>query len=295
MKYQNIREEELKNKVGQEYFLDYDSTKIVGNIDFTVVPKIKDRNQKKMFDDHSLLWAEAKTGNFDVISMFAQLILTIGKERTFDKNLPPAFLGVFDFKKIAYVPYEKIQHLFFKNDFNWKVTPSNHETKEFKEIHLLIQTILKSDKYEYEFGKDDKELKFFIKNNIAKATESGKINIDKNNFVPIYLRWLDVIKPLINFDFSEGKKQNILDHDFYFADLFVDDHDTVSSNDDTSLNDELFVVFKTGHYEISKENLKSLFNATIDIKDIKSYEQFWKRYKRPPIKEFQDYIKENNQ
>jgi hypothetical protein len=290
MKYQNIREEELKNKVGQEYFLDYDSTKIVGNIDFTVVPKIKDRNQKKMFDDHSLLWAEAKTGNFDVISMFAQLILTIGKERTFDKNLPPAFLGVFDFKKIAYVPYEKIQHLFFKNDFNWKVTPSNHETKEFKEIHLLIQTILKSDKYEYEFGKDDKELKFFIKNNIAKATESGKINIDKNNFVPIYLRWLDVIKPLINFDFSEGKKQNILDHDFYFADLFVDDHDTVSSNDDTSLNDELFVVFKTGHYEISKENLKSLFNATIDIKDIKSYEQFWKRYKRPPIKEFQDYI-----
>lgn len=290
MKYQNIREEELKNKVGQEYFFDYDTTKIVGNIDFTVVPKIKVGNQKKLFDEHSLLWAEAKTGNFDVISMFAQLILTIGKERTFDKNFPPAFLGVFDFKKIAYVPYEKVQHLFFKNDFNWKVTPSNHETKEFKEIHSLIESILNSDKYEYEFGKDDKELKFFIKNNIAKATERGKINIDKNNFVPIYLRWLDIVKPLINFDFSEGKKQSILDSDFYLADLFVDDHDTASSEDDTALKEELFVVFKSGHYEIAKENLKSLFNASIDIKDKKSYEQFWKRYKRPPIKEFQDYI-----
>jgi len=290
MKYQNIREEELKNKIGQDYFNDYDTSKIVGNIDFSVAPKTKDSSQKKIFDEHSLLWAEAKTGNFDVIAMFAQLILTIGKERTFDKNFPPAFLGVFDFKKIAFVPYNKVQHLFFKNDFNWKVTPSNHETKEFKEIHALIESILQSDKYEYEFAKDDKELKFYIKNNIAKATESGKITIDKNNFVPIYLRWLDIIKPLINFDFSEGKKQNVLDHDFYFADLFVDDHDTVSSEDDTALNEELFVVFKSGHYEISKENLKSLFNATIDIKDIRSYEQFWKRYKRPPIKEFQDYI-----
>ena len=55
-------------------------------------------------------------------------------------------------------------------------------------------------------GRDDEELKFFIKNNIAKATERGKIQIDKNNFVSIYLRWLDVIKPLINFDFDEGKK-----------------------------------------------------------------------------------------
>lgn len=290
MTYSNIREEELKNKVGQEYFSDYNTTKIIGNVDFAVVPKTKDRTQKKLFGENSLLWAEAKTGDFDVISMFAQLILTIGKERTFDKNSPPAFLGVFDFKKIAFVPYQKVQHLFFKNDFNWKVRPSDHQTKEFIEIHSLIESILRSDKYEYEFGKDDKELKFFIKNNIAKATESGKIKIDKNNFVPIYLRWLEIVKPLINFDFSEGRKQNILDHDFYFADLFVDDHDTVSSVDDTALNQELFVLFKNGHYEISKENLKSLFNATIDIKDIVSYEQFWKRYKRPPIREFQDYI-----
>jgi hypothetical protein len=34
MKYPNIREEELKNKVGQDFFADFDTTKIVGNIDF---------------------------------------------------------------------------------------------------------------------------------------------------------------------------------------------------------------------------------------------------------------------
>ena len=290
MIYQNIREEELKNKVAQDYFADYDCSKIVGNVDFTVVIKNDNKQQQQFSEDHSLLWAEAKTGNFELIAMFAQLILTIGKARTFDKNLPPAFLGAFDFVKIAFVPYEKIQHLFFKNDFNWNVTASNHESKEFKEIHTLIKTILKTDKYEYQFGKDDAELKFFIKNNIAKGTESGKIQIDKNNFVPIYLRWLDVVKPLINFDFAEGKKQNIVDSDFYLADLFVDDHDTATTDDDTPLKEELFVVFRNGHYQIAKENLKSLFNATIEFTDKKAYEQFWKRYKRPPINEFHNYI-----
>jgi hypothetical protein len=31
--------------------------------------------------------------------MFVQLILTKGKTRTFDKTLPPDFLGAFDLKK----------------------------------------------------------------------------------------------------------------------------------------------------------------------------------------------------
>jgi hypothetical protein len=34
MRYQNIREEELKNKVGNDFFAAFDTTKIVGNIDF---------------------------------------------------------------------------------------------------------------------------------------------------------------------------------------------------------------------------------------------------------------------
>ena len=39
MKYKNIREEELKNKVGADWFKQFDTTEILGNIDFTVFPK----------------------------------------------------------------------------------------------------------------------------------------------------------------------------------------------------------------------------------------------------------------
>ena len=36
MKYKNIREEELKNKIGVDWFKAFDTTEILGNIDFTV-------------------------------------------------------------------------------------------------------------------------------------------------------------------------------------------------------------------------------------------------------------------
>ena len=69
MKYKNIREEELKNKVGADWFKQFDTTEIIGNIDFTVFPK-----QDNLFGRTPLLWAEAKTGNFDIPTMFVQLI-----------------------------------------------------------------------------------------------------------------------------------------------------------------------------------------------------------------------------
>ncbi len=285
MKYKNIREEELKNKVGEDWFPSFDTTAIIGNIDFTVFPK-----HDNMFGRTSLLWAEAKTGDIDIPTMFVQLILTIGKARTFDKTLPPAFLGAFDFKKIAFVPYSSIQDIFYLNDFNWNVTPSNHETKEFQLIKQRIESNLKQDSYVYDYLKDEKELKHFVANNIAKATEISKIKIDKNNFIPIYLRWLEIIKPIIDVHWDDLKQANILDSDFYLADLFVDDKDTQKIEDDSSIRDNLFVIFQNQGYKIAKENIKQMFDATITIKAKETYQQFWKRYKRPPLKEFQDYI-----
>ena len=285
MKYKNIREEELKNKVGVDWFKQFDTTEILGNIDFTVFPKKED-----LFGRTPLLWAEAKTGNFDVPTMFVQLILTIGKARTFDKTLPPAFLGAFDFNKIAFVPYINISDIFYLNDFNWNVTPSNHETKEFQLIKQRVEHALKENTYVYDYEKDEKELHAFIKNNVAKATSANKLKIDKNNFIPIYLRWLDIVKPNIDVNWDELKKANILDSDFYLADLFVDDKDTQQIDDDLSIRDNLFVVFNNQGYKIAKENIKQMFDATINLKNKESYLHFWKRYKRPPIKEFQDYI-----
>ncbi len=285
MKYKNIREEELKNKVGADWFKTFDTTEILGNIDFTVFPK-----QDSLFGRTPLLWAEAKTGNFDVATMFVQLVLTIGKARTFDKTLPPAFLGAFDFKKIAFVPYISIQDIFYLNDFNWNVTPSNHDTKEFKLIKERIEATLNKNSSIYDYETDEKELKFFIANNIAKATETSKIKIDKNNFIPIYIRWLEIVKPIIDVNWDDLKKANILDSDFYLADLFVDDKDTQKIDDDASIRDNLFVVFQNQGYTIAKENIKQMFDATINIKNREVYQHFWKRYKRPPIKQFQDYI-----
>ena len=285
MKYKNIREEELKNKVGSDWFNNFDTTEILGNVDFTVFPK-----QETIFGRTPLLWAEAKTGNFDVPTMFVQLVLTIGKARTFDKTLPPAFLGAFDFQKIAFVPYISVQDIFYINDFNWNVAPSNYDTKEFKLIKDRIEETLKKNTYVYDYQKDEKDLKTFISNNIAKATESSKIKIDKNNFIPIYLRWLEIVKPIIDVNWDELKKASILDSDFYLADLFVDDKDTQKIEDDITIRDYLFVIFKNQGYKIAKENSKQMFDATININDKEKYQQFWKRYKRPPIKEFQDYI-----
>ena len=290
MRYQNILEEELKNKVGQDFFKDFDSTKIVGKIDFCITFKNKNTKQADLFETHSLLWAEAKRGTFDLLTMMTQLVLTIGKARTFDKFLPPAFLGAFDSQKMGFVPYNAIIDVFAMNDFNWNVTPSNHSTKEFGIIRERIEKSFDKNHYVYDFLKDESELQFFIKNNLARATESGKILIDKNNFVPIYLRWLDQVKPCINFDWVEGRKQNIQDSDFYLADLFVDDKGTSAIDDDTPVSDNLFVVFRNSHYEIAKENLKSLFNASIEFKDKSIYEQFWKKYKRPPLEKIQHYI-----
>jgi hypothetical protein len=285
MKYKNIREEELKNKVGTDWFASFNTTEILGNIDFTVFPK-----QDNMFGRVPLLWAEAKTGSFDIPSMFVQLILTIGKARTFDKTLPPAFLGAFDFKKITFVEYINVQDIFYLNDFNWNVTPSNHETKEFLLIKERIESILKTNTYVFDYEKDEKELHTFIKNNIANATNTSKIKIDKNNFIPIYLRWLETIKPIIDVNWDDVKKANILDRDFYLADLFVDDKDTENTDDDITIRDNLFVVFNNQGYKIAKENIKQMFDAMIKINNKEVYTQFWKLYKRPPLQEFQDYI-----
>ena len=285
MYYKNIREEELKNKVGADWFKNFDTTEIIGNIDFSVFP-----SQGDLFGRIPLLWAEAKTGNYDTTTMFVQLILTIGKARTFDKTLPPAFLGAFDFQKIAFVPYISIQDIFYLNDFNWNVTPSNHETKEFQLIKERIEKTLKQNAHIYDYEKDAKELKFFIDRNIANSTHTAKIKIDKNNFIPIYLRWLDIVKPSIEVNWDDLKKVGILDSDFYLADLFVDDKNTQNIEDDQSIRDSLFVIYQNQGYKIAKENLNQMFDATISIRNKDVYQQFWKRYKRPPLKEYQEYI-----
>ena len=156
MPYSNIREEELKNKVAKDYFKGFDCTKIIGNIDFCVTLPIKN---KGLFETESLFWAEAKKDEKSgIYESIVQLILTIGKSRTFDKSLPPAFLGAFDDETIAFIAYHDIYDIFYINDFNWNVAPSNHKTKEFALVLGKVTKTIESNSLFFRFDKDGKEI-----------------------------------------------------------------------------------------------------------------------------------------
>ena len=295
-----IAEEELKNKVASDYFTtkNFDSTQIIGKIDFCIAKKInkKDKYLKtqnnfndKEFEAEYYLWAEAKKGNkHDFIESFVQLILTIGKGRIYDKHLPPAFLGEFDAEQIAFLPYHKIMDVFSQNDFNWNVTPSNHNTKEFKQLYEMVKNTLEEESFIFKFGKDDKEIEDFIKNNFGKTgveNNLSKTQIDKNNFVNIYSKWLVSVKNSISVDWDMAKKNGIIDADFYLADLL--------SENNLTLIKKLFVILKTDHYELDRkiDDMGLITSKQSHFYDNqKAHKEFWKRYHRPPKKEYWDYI-----
>ena len=296
MSYHNIREEELKNQIARDYFSDFDTTKIVGNIDFCITHKVETKNPTRPADTlhkeglweneiQSLLWAEAKKGKSDILKSIVQLILTIGKARTFGNYLPPAFLGAFDAENIAFVPYHSINGIFTTNDFNWNVTPSNHETREFQLILNKVKSTIEANSLLFAYATDDKEIREFIKTNLVIGkTIASKINIDKNNFLSIYNKWLITVKPSIIAPWELAKKSGIIDADFYLADLL--------SENNQSLKESLYVLLKDNHYEFDKkldEGFLSSKSANF-YDDKKVHTQFWNRYNRPPREEYWDYI-----
>ena len=292
MDYKILREEPLKSAVREDYFSKYKYTQI-GNIDFVIAKHITENRIKSLFEElenddlKSILWAEAKQGTtHDIYESFVQLILTIGKEKTFEKYIPPKYIGAFDAEKIAFIEYHNIQEVFYQNDFNWNVTPSNHETKEFKQLHALCKNLLTEHSIFFKYETQTNELKQFIKLNFKTDKDiSEKISVTKNNFTFVFQRWTEVVKPTISVDWEKAKKTGIISADFFLADLL--------SNDNESLKDSLYVVLKKTKYELAKkiddegfENSKSVgFNDKQ-----KAYKEFWSIYSRPPKEEYWDYI-----
>ena len=297
----HISEEELKAKVKEDFFspnpqsenikLDkdskallknLDSTQILGRIDFCI-----SYNAKTLFQPINFLWAEAKKGNkADIIESFIQLILTIGKEKTYENNLPPIFLGALDCEKIAFIPYHELDSIFTQNDFNWNVTPSNHDTKEFQQLYTKTKELLESKKLQFSFKSDYKELQNFIHLNFTLNNENiAKIPITKNNFTTIYQKWLTSVAPSIGIDWNLAKNAGILDADFYLADLL--------SAENQSLLDKLFVVLKQTHYEFNKTTtfMGTQQKDTASFNDNqKAHTAFWNLYERPPKEEYWSYI-----
>ena len=284
--YGNILEQELKNKVATDWFSAYDATQIIGNIDFAVAVPAHD---PQLFETEYLLWAEAKQGtSHDILESFIQLILTIGKARTYETKLPPAFLGAFDAEKIAFVPYHEVMDIFTQNDFNWNVTPSDHQSKEFQQLLELLSTLMEKQLVLFRYANDGKELRQFIKQNFHTGMDGVKqIQVTINNFTHIYRKWCAEVKPSINCDWNLLKQAGIIDADFYLADLL--------SSSNTTLKEKLFVLLKSDHYvldrHINDTGLENYTTALFQDKQ-KAHIQFWNRYKRPPRRTYWDKMVE---
>ncbi len=268
--YQNIREEELKNKVSHDYFQKFDCTKVIGNIDFCVSSHGRDH-----------LWAEAKKGKSDAYKSLTQVILTIGKAKTFNSHSPPSFVGAFDVEKIVFVAYNEIQEIFYINDFNWNVTPSNQETKEFEIVLARVRAVADKNSLLFEYGEALAafiKIGFDIKNN-------SKIRIDKNNFVVIYGKWLDKVKPTIAIEWDKVRGIDIIDGDFFLADILSENNQTIGDKLNVLLNEDQYkLARKTDQYGLDN-------SATVSFNDgQKAHKQFWDIYDRPPAEEYQDFI-----
>lgn len=226
----------------------------------------------------------------NIYESFVQLILTIGRARTFEDFIPPLFLGAFDKEKIAFIRYEAVSYIFSKNDFNWNVTPSNHESKEFKELYGLVKDLLEKGTLIFYYEKDNSSLDEFIKNNFKiGSNKTQKILITKNNFTSIYYKWVKAVRPSIQVPTSwealQKKPYNILDADFFLADLLSDRN--------VSLKGDLYVVLKQNHYEFAKRidelGFHSQSNAWFNDQQ-RVHNRFWGIYERPPKKKYQDFI-----
>ena len=283
--YTGIAEEELKLRVAEDFFPQYDCAHRIGKIDFAVTL----RNPQPAHDAtmlESLLWAEAKRGTVtDIYKPLVQLVLTIGRARTFDTYLPPPFLGVFDAEKIVFLPYKEILPFFSLNDFNWNVTPSDDATREFELLYEAIKATLDEagELYLYRYDSHAQELRAFIQQHFSQG--GGQIQVNKNNFVAVYQRWLATVQPSIAVDWALLKKQGIIDGDFFLADLLSEHNQT--------LKEALFVLLQDNRYVLDRKiDAAGLFaEKHVFFKDKQhAHTQFWSLYQRPPREEYWAYI-----
>jgi hypothetical protein len=276
-------EENFKAAVFQEYFgtRKFGYMQEIDRIDFIITDNT----------NRHLIWAETKKNTADPVEMFVQLILTIGKARTFDRYNPPPFLCVFDYQKIAFLQYNAVHDIFYQTDFNWNITPSDHKSKEFQQIKSIVEKTVEEKRMSFSFDNDKQILKEFIKNNFTSSPDLfpelfSRLQIDKNNFVPTYNRWVEMVKPSIAIDWNIAKRKGIIDGDFYLADLL--------SEDNVTLKDKLYVLLKKSGYELDRqvdEEMGLFSSKSVSFKDGGlSHRHFWEIYVRPPKEEYWDYI-----
>ncbi|MFP6035742.1 hypothetical protein ACLF89_07495 [Helicobacter pylori] len=277
--FSNLNEEPLKSSVAKAFFENFDFSG--EKIDFIITYNHK--NKGKPLWVEPILWAEGKKGKSELFKSLAQLILTIGKYK-FYTHFPPPYLGAFDAFSFLFVEYHKLDFIFTRSDIDFSVTPSNHNTESFKHLLNELTPLLEKEALIFDYETQNKELKAFIKDNLLYSKRS-KIPVDKNNFVHVYFKWVEHVKPSISIEWQQAKKQGILDADFYLADLLSESNETILE----SLN----TILKVNHYKFNKKlnNFGAFnFDETSFNDKQKAHQTFWNIYERPPKREFWDYI-----
>ncbi|MCL1835997.1 MAG: hypothetical protein FWG46_00455 [Treponema sp.] len=283
--YSSIQKEEtFKAAVFRDFFnaSKYAYEPNIGNIDFIVTEAktLKDNIWKRHY-----LWAESKKGIADISAMLTQLVFTIKKTYEKGEHLPPPYIACFDTAKIAFVPFHDILPIFNDNDVNWNATASNHTTSDFLKTKKKIEKLSKKNIIIFDFDTDEKEIVDFINNNLVAGNITAKFQINKNNFVIIYSKWLEKVKKSIAIDWSLVKKSGIIDGDFFLADLL--------SKDNYTLKDKLFVILMNNQYKFDKKFDNAGFSLYKEVgfnDNQKAHKEFWDRYERPPLEEYWDYI-----
>ncbi|GAA8315217.1 hypothetical protein HpBT189_15410 [Helicobacter pylori] len=277
--FSNLNEEPLKSSVAKAFFENFDFSG--DKIDFIITYNHK--NKGKPLWVEPILWAEGKKGKSELFKSLAQLILTIGKHK-FYTHFPPPYLGAFDAFSFLFVEYHKLDFIFTRSDIDFSVTPSNHNTESFKHLLNELTPLLEKEALIFDYETQNKELKAFIKGNLLYSKRS-KIPVDKNNFVHVYFKWVEHVKPSISIEWQQARKQGILDADFYLADLLSEGNETILE----SLN----TILKVNHYKFNKKlnNFGAFnFDETSFNDKQKAHQTFWNIYERPPKREFWDYI-----
>ncbi|MCQ2950374.1 hypothetical protein JT182_02985 [Helicobacter pylori] len=277
--FSNLNEEPLKSSVAKAFFENFDFSG--DKIDFIITYNHKNKGKPLWIEP--ILWAEGKKGKSELFKSLAQLILTIGKYK-FYTHFPPPYLGAFDAFSFLFVEYHKLDFIFTRSDIDFSVTPSNHNTESFKHLLNELTPLLEKEALIFDYETQNKELKAFIKDNLLYSKRS-KIPVDKNNFVHVYFKWVEHVKPSISIEWQQARKQGILDADFYLADLLSESNETILE----SLN----TILKVNHYKFNKKlnNFGAFnFDETSFNDKQKAHQTFWNIYERPPKREFWDYI-----
>ena len=287
----DLKEEALKQRVANDYFAKF-AYEPLERVDFAL------KNKGEALDIIYLLWAEAKKGNeASVDESLVQLILTIGTQKLHKSYNTPEFLGAFDCEKIVFLPYKFIKDFLYRADFDWTtITPTKYQSEPFQRMLSLTKDIFVKHNLAFDFEKDNKELKEFIKNSLAKG-KHNPIEIDADNFNEVYLKWCNKVLPTINLQnemWKKARKQNIaLEQDFFLADLISQNNVSLKENLRILLqkrqDDELYYKVKTKKNDLFQGQFD---NLEIEFIDKNAHHRFWENYTRPPKEQFWSKILE---